>query len=180
MQLSREGSGCVGRCHHRHHHHRSPPADTPTIDSTNPAPHRRSRNSYDYAKSGGRRYRGSVGSGILLLGSGSVTEGGVRRSYRRGRRQAGGGERRTTTLRGAEAIRKGTATALPEEPTAGVTNAAVTRGQSGGVTGEGESRDYRRVGVSGGNGSGCDQWSPRLPPPPPPSGPPLPPLLSPP
>ena len=68
MQLSREGSGCGGRCHHRHHYHRSPPADPLTIDSTNPAPHHRRRNCHDHAKSSGRRYRGSVDGKLLLLG----------------------------------------------------------------------------------------------------------------
>ena len=47
--------------------------------------------------------------------SGSVMEGGERKRYRRGRRQAWGGERQTTTLGGAESQRKGREEAWPEE-----------------------------------------------------------------
>ena len=42
--------------------------DPPTIESTDPAPHRRRRNHYDYDKSGRRRSRGSVDAELLLLG----------------------------------------------------------------------------------------------------------------
>ena len=77
IQLSREGSGCGGRCHHCHHHYRSPLADRRTIDSNDPAPYRHPRNRYDYSKSGGRRDRGSVDAELRLLGK--------RKYYGRGR-----------------------------------------------------------------------------------------------
>ena len=86
----------------------SPPATPPTNDSTNPSPHRLRRNRHDYDKSGGRRYRGSVDEERVLLGDRKCYgRGGARRRYRRGRRQARGGERRMTTLGGAEALRRG-------------------------------------------------------------------------
>ena len=53
-----------------------PPADPPTIDPTNYSPTRRLRNSYNYDKSGGRRYYGSVDANYFLGG---------RTSYGRGR-----------------------------------------------------------------------------------------------
>ena len=81
MQLSREGSGCGGRSHHRHRHHlrrilppTTPPTPPPTASAeiaTNTV------NQVDIAI--------AVGSAELLLwGSGSVTEGGARRRYRTG------------------------------------------------------------------------------------------------
>ena len=63
----------------------SPPTGPATIGSTDPSPRRQRRNRYSYDKSGGRRYRGVLTQTTTLGGSGSVTEGGDRRLYRRGR-----------------------------------------------------------------------------------------------
>ena len=108
MQLSREGSGRGGRCHHR-----SLPADPPTIDSTDPAPHRRRRNRYDYAKYGRRR--------VTTLGGAEV----LRKGARGGVTERGGGRREgecTGPLLSGERKRygRGRAEALPERPAAGV------------------------------------------------------------
>ena len=82
----------------------SPPADPPT----NPSPHRRRGNGYNYDKSGGA-------VAIAAVSTRSFYSSEQRKGYGRGRAEAlpegamAGvrGERRTTTLGGAEALRKG-------------------------------------------------------------------------
>ena len=81
----------------------SPPANPPTDDSTSSSAHRL-RPPPPPESRRLRLIRQTLLSRRCQLcynswGSGSVTEGGARRSYRRGRQQASGGECRITTLR---------------------------------------------------------------------------------
>ena len=106
--------------------------DPPTIESTNPTPHRRRQNHYDYDKSVRRRSRGSVDAELLLLGepkcygSGRAEElpergaAGVRvralGHYSRGSGNvAAGGERKRYETGRAEALRKGSSGSLSGE-----------------------------------------------------------------
>ena len=105
----------------------SPLANPPTNDSTSPPPQRLRRNRHDYDKSGGRRYCGNVDEERLLLGERKCYgRGNAWSRYRRGRRQAREGERRMTTIVGAETLRRGAGDSVTgvsdgrcQEPSAG-------------------------------------------------------------